>query len=199
MGSCPHCKWVCGGQLWASHQPGSNPLINTQCPWASVQPRPSVHQSIDQSTHPPSLPSVPTGSSLGIASCRPQTRQRGGEGVTHRGRRDGGLQPDEDKVDLRERFRLEREDWRRGGRLDHREEEILTIWLLGLISNQNSFLRKRADQCEEQKGQKNEDLLCLHHVLPPACRNDAAQGFTLQSLIEFTRATHGSRSIFYRY
>lgn len=55
-------------------------------------------------------------------------RQRGGEGVTHRGRRDGGLQPDEDKVDLRERFRLEREDWRRrGGRLDPREEEILTI------------------------------------------------------------------------
>lgn len=39
--------------------------------------------------------------------------QRGG--VTRRGRRDGGLQPDEDKVDLRERFRLEREDWRRGG------------------------------------------------------------------------------------
>lgn len=85
---------------------------------------------INQSTHPPSLPSVPTGSSLGIASCRPQMetdRQRGGEGVTHRGRRDGGLQPDEDKVDLRERFRLEREDWRRGGRLDPREEEILTI------------------------------------------------------------------------
>lgn len=34
--------------------------------------------------------------------------QRGG--VTRRGRRDGGLQPDEDKVDLRERFRLEREE-----------------------------------------------------------------------------------------
>lgn len=75
-----------------------------------------INQSINP--HILSLPSVPTGSSLGIASCRPQMetdRQRGGEGVTHRGRRDGGLQPDEDKVDLRERFRLEREDWRRGG------------------------------------------------------------------------------------
>lgn len=85
-----------------------------------------INQSIDPHILPLSRLSRPVPASASRAADRRQA-ERGRGGVTHRGRRDGGLQPDEDKVDLRERFRLEREDWRRGGRLDHREEEILTI------------------------------------------------------------------------